>query len=564
MTKTDIRTIGQLHGGCSVKRFIVAFSCIVATAFAFQNAAPETTSGIAIQGKVLQAPGEQPIRKANVQFSATGGQSNGPYSATTDAEGRFKIDDVKPGRYMVTLEHPGFVQAGGGGRSTSVLLLPGQGTTDLVFHMQPAAVITGKIVDLDGDPMKNVVVSARRVGSTLRGRGHDEATNDLGEFRIADLRAGQYTITANPPNGIEAARPLEKDNTKEHVIYAATYYPGTLDKEQAVAVEVHPGDEIPINFGVLTSPAYRVTGTLLGLPGKDMVEIMLSSKDHGSEQNQQQGEGGKFEFQNVLPGSYTVTLMVVSGLAAGQPHMERMRVAEPIEVTKANVDGLRLHPDLGGDVRGKVRMDTGQKFDWTQLHVFLTPLDERDSGIAFSGSFELPGFAGVNKDGTFELKSVPGGNYQLIVGAGSNNLRDYITKSVSVDGQDVTDSGFVVRPGTVLDVVMSANGATIEGTVIDSKGKPVAYATVVDIPSVERRTRRDLFERADTDQLGHFSLRGLNSGKYTVLAFDDLQEDTHQPEFLEAYEGRGEHVQLDEGARSSVTLKLISADAEVP
>jgi hypothetical protein len=71
---------------------------------------------------------------------------------------------------------------------------------------------------------------------------------------------------------------------------------------------------------------------------------------------------------------------------------------------------------------------------------------------------------------------------------------------------------------------------------------------------VERQTRRDLYERADTDQLGHFSLRGLNPGKYTVLAFDDVQE--------EAYEGRGEHVQLDEGARSSVTLKLISADAE--
>ena len=92
-----------------------------------------------------------------------------------------------------------------------------------------------------------------------------------------------------------------------------------------------------------------------------MVEITLSSKDQRGDQDQQQGEGGKFEFQNVLPGSYTVTLMVVSGLAAGQPHMERMRVATPIEVTKANVDGLRLQPDPGGDVRGRFRMDTGQK-----------------------------------------------------------------------------------------------------------------------------------------------------------------------------------------------------------
>jgi hypothetical protein len=170
----------------------------------------------------------------------------------------------------------------------------------------------------------------------------------------------------------------------------------------------------------------------------------------------------------------------------------------------------------------------------------------------------------VNKDGTFELKNVPSGNYQVVVGAGSNNLRDYITKSVIVDGRDVADSGFAVSPGMLLDVVVSAKGATIEGTVVDSKGMPVAYATVVDVPSAEHQKRPDLYQRDSTDERGHFSLRGLNPGKYTVLAFDDLEEDVRQPEFSKSYEGRGEQVQLDEGARSSVTLKLIPADAEAP
>jgi hypothetical protein len=63
-------------------------------------------------------------------------------------------------------------------------------------------------------------------------------------------------------------------------------------KGRAVPVEVQPGDEIPINCGVLSSPAYRVTDTLAGLPSKDMAEIMLSSKDHGGEHIEPLGEGG--------------------------------------------------------------------------------------------------------------------------------------------------------------------------------------------------------------------------------------------------------------------------------
>ena len=552
-----------------MKRFLIAFSFLVAAAFALQNASQKNTSGITIQGKVLQDPGGQPIRKANVQFSARDGQSLGQYSDTTDADGRFKLDDVKPGRYMATVEHPGFVQSASGKRPASILVQPGQGTTDLVFYLQPAAVITGKVTDLDGDPMRNVSISALRVGSALRGINlHDSGnalTNDLGEFRISDLRAGRYTITANPPQGLRAPHPELKDKVKENVIYTTTYYPGTMDKEQSVAVEVHPGDETPVSFGVLASPAYRIAGTVVGVPsGAPLTEIMLSSKDHRSEQNQQLGEGGRFEFQNVLPGSYTVTLLVVTDFSEGKPAMKMMRVVEPIEVSTADVDRPQLQPSPGGAVLGRFRMDTGQKFDWTQLTVMLLPVEENDMGITIAGTSGGPAMSGVNKDGSFELKNVTGGSYQLLVGAKSNNLRDYITKSVYLDGRDIADSGFLVSAGTSLDVVISANGATIEGTVVDSKGKPVAHATVLDVPSAEHRKRTDLYQRDTTDELGHFSLRGLNPGKYTVLAFDELQSDVRDPEFLKSYEGRGEHVQLDEGARTSIVVKLILTDIEGP
>jgi len=495
-----------------------------------------------------------------VQFIARDGQPNEPHSDTTDEEGRFKVEDLKPGRYTATVTHSGFVQSTHGKRA-SILLKPGQGTTDLVFYMQPAAIITGKVTDLDGDPMSDVVISAVLVGSALRGRifynsGY-ATTNDLGEFRISDLQAGRYIISANPPQGSRAPHVEGKDKTKENLIYSTTYYPGTLDEEQALALEVHPGDEAPANFGVLASPAYRVSGTVTPVPSSAiMTEVMLSSKDGRSTQNQHLGKNGSFEFLNVLPGSYTAELLFVTGISEGKPAMERTRVVEPIKVGTTNVEGLQLQANQGGSVRGKFRMDTGQGFDWTQLNVVLVPAEENESGVVVGGEFGGAAMSAVNKDGTFELKKVPGGRYRLVVGARSNNLSDYFTKSVSLDGRDVADSGFMISGETSLDVVISANGATIEGTVVDSKGKPAADVTVVDIPTAEHRNRDDLYQRDTTDQLGHFRLRGLNPGKYTVLAFDDLEVDIRQADFLKSYDGCGEHVQLDEGSRINIVVKL--------
>jgi len=111
-----------------------------------------------------------------------------------------------------------------------------------------------------------------------------------------------------------------------------------------------------------------------------------------------------------------------------------------------------------------------------------------------------------------------------------------------------------------LDVVVSAKGATIDGNVLDSTGQAVAYGMVAVVPNLERRARPDSYQLEQTDEHGHFLARGLNPGNYVVLAFEELREDVRQPDFLKVYGEKGEKVEVGEGMKKSVTLKIIPAE----
>jgi hypothetical protein len=236
-------------------------------------------------------------------------------------------------------------------------------------------------------------------------------------------------------------------------------------------------------------------------------------------------------------------------------------------VDKTDVEGVQLHVEPGGEVHGKFRLDTGEKFDWTQLNVNLMPVVENEGDVIGSEAIgmavaQASGHSMVGADGTFEMKNVPGGNYQLVIGAQSNDLRDYYTKSVLQAGKDVVDSGFAVNGEVALDVVVSAKGATIEGNVVDSTGAPAAYSMVRVVPSSGERARPDSYQQTSTDERGHFVVQGMNPGSYVVLAFEEMRESVRQPEFLKKYAGKGEKVEVEEGGRKIVTAKVIAAETE--
>jgi hypothetical protein len=542
--------------------------CVGQTVLAPPTAAATTNEGKSVvQGKVVQEPGGQGIRKVRVSLAGGAAENREPYQTTTDETGQFKIEGVSPGSYAVLLERPGFASDPKTARDRAIKVVAGQDTKDLIFHLFIGGVIAGKIVDADGDPLPNVDVEAtaspaektrRNGGIMLRG-----ATNDLGEYRIADLPPGKYIVQATPPrNEVPLPSPTEKGAAKERLIYTTTYFPGTLDERQASSVEVSAGGMATANFGVQASRAYRVSGTIAGLGDNRMGQLLLIGKN-GQREQQNLAPGGNFEFPSVLPGTYRAQIVTFSGLLTGQPPSVKMQIIRtPIEVSGSDLIGLELQAETGGDVSGRLRMDGDEKVHWQELFVSLLPRSDSEEE---SPTFGLPlgGMAMINPDGSFEIKDAPGIDCQLGIGTNSDKFRDYYTKSVLLGGREVADTGFTVSAGTRLDVVVSAKGGGIEGTVVDADGKPVAGATVTTIPGSGKLGRPDAYQSDRTDEGGHFNLRGMNPGEFVVLAFEEMPTNHRAPEFAKKYEAKGEKVQLEEGVKKSgVTVKLIKEDSE--
>jgi len=90
-------------------------------------AAANETKGT-VQGKVVQEPGGQGIRKVRVSLAGRSGQRAVQYEAITDETGQFKVEGIEPGVYVVQLERLGYVADVKTNRDRAVKVIAGQGT----------------------------------------------------------------------------------------------------------------------------------------------------------------------------------------------------------------------------------------------------------------------------------------------------------------------------------------------------------------------------------------------------------------------------------------------------
>jgi hypothetical protein len=551
---------------------LCAYLLALAACASAQKAAANSTgpAKASFEGMVVKEPGGDPLKKAILEVIAENQEQGGNYTATSDQDGQFKITDIEPGRYRIFVERTGYIEVDEKRRRSQGLVVSfdaGQALKDQTLHMAAAAVLAGRVLDEDGDPMVNVEVTVlRRKASTFEPRGAAQ-TNDLGEYRIGGLLAGKYYVVATPMPNFESLAKSSADpaNGRPALAYGATYYPNVADHAQASAIELHAGEDMPVDFSLTRRHSARIRGRVLGFKSGSTGVITMRGKDGNSVFNAGEiDKEGKFEILNVAPGSYTVTAMI---LGSERPQITR----EPMEVGTADVDDFQLTPQPPATIRGQVHF-SGKfpKSDASQAIVYLHPTegDEFLNSVTISGdeSSPSPSYTKLKPDGSFELKNVPPGNYELSVSGNERSFTDTFVESLAVGAKNYVDSGLSISGGTVsVDVVVSAEAGTVDGTVTSEKNEPVGESVVVAVPETQFRNQASRYHLTSADQTGHFTLRGLRPGTYTLFAWDHLEDEEYRdPDFLKTVEEHGVQVKIEKSSRQTVPLKVLAAPADQP
>ena len=429
-----------------------------------------------LAGRVIDADSRQPVPGALVWSDpAVGGITR------TDQGGRFQLA-VAPRGGSAPL------QAAAPGYFPNRLRVSEAQEFEPVLALSPAAVASGQVVNAAGEPVAGAELTARFVadspGSFRRGEDAHTSSGEDGRFRFAAL-------TPEIPLRLEGKAPG----------YAAA----TLDLEALEPRDARVGLRLVLDRG--SSLSGRVIGLGEPLAGAELTAllqpqgsspmVLLARMRQLSEEQATADEQGLFEYRNLRPGTYRLTVsapgfasLLMPGIevGAGGADVGSLELEPGVEITGVVVDGDD-QPVQGAEVRAN-----------SQQSQLFGMGDRNDEPQAVSGP-----------DGAFTVADRRAGE----------------RVDLAVTHEDYQPAGVpgVLAPNPQEVRIVLQLGARLSGTVVDPSGGPVADARVsvmvdeADFDPSGMGVRGFRFPvRASTDDTGRFELQQVPSGKIRLTA----------------------------------------------
>lgn len=480
-------------------------------------------------------------------------------SVVTAEDGKFDFTGVPAGKYSLNGAKRGFITSAYDQHeqfSTAIVTGAGLETESLVLRLPPSAMISGKVLDESGEPVRRASVTlyyddhSSGVDQIHQARGAQ--TDDQGAYEIPSLTPGNYFVAAsakpwyavhprsNPASSGQASQPAPPENFDRSldVAYPLTYYPDVTDADSAAPIPVRGGDRVQVEIHLNPVPSlhllFRVPNN--GNNGLAFPQLEQPSFD-GSTFLQNDGT------QLVSPG-----LVEITGVPAGRYNVRINGQDSAVQMSGVDLtkDGEEIDTS-SGEALCNVKVSAQVPGE--------TMLPEHLSIGLRSAHRALAGWKAFDAKGEAELQQIPAGSYEVLLWGAP---KPYSIVHMSAEGATASGRTLTVTPGSSPSVSLTLAGGSfnIEGTA-KRAGKAFAGAMVVLVPK-NPETNRDLFRRDQSDLDGTFSLQNVAPGAYTVLAIENGWDlNWSQPGVIAAYLSQGRTIEV--GSRVGRTMNLAAA-----
>lgn len=277
-----------------------------------------------IAGRTVSAADGHILPRATVRIVNTKTQQL-VASTLSGEDGGFEFIELKADKYSLSAVTDGYLVSPYDEHenfSSAIVTGAGVDTESLVLRITPAAIISGRIVDEVGDPVRVGTVMLyrenREEGSSRISATRRVQTNDLGEYEFVSLPPGNYFMSASAvpwyavhprPARTESVRTAVRPvDSSLDVAYPMMFYANTTDADGATPIPVRAGNQIDIDMHLQPVPAVTLTiHTKAGQQSPHYLQLQKSVFGQSEEINgQMQVDDSGTSLVGIPPGHYVL------------------------------------------------------------------------------------------------------------------------------------------------------------------------------------------------------------------------------------------------------------------
>jgi hypothetical protein len=520
-----------------------------------------------IDGLVVNSATHAPVKKAVVVLRdqrQTGLIVPFTYSTVSDATGRFHFDAVEAGQsYILRANAEGFMnswerQDRSSTPEPTVTVGEDQHLVGISLSLEPFRVISGKVLDVNGDPLYSFFIDVMRVdlqpdGTHLHSVS-GATTDDRGAYRIYNLPPGRYLVRIMPPNFVHDRGVWRWE--QPGLGYAPEFYPRGANLSRADLIDVttalrKEGIEIRLRRAVLhhvrgravyANPSHGVASQEGLIAYSAALEPQLAPL---------------IPFSASADGSFAVRLPSGEFRISGSSGLAR----EKLVVADRDLDDVTITLLLRTSLFGTWAIENAPPRPVPPgLRVYLDNLmtqESRDISVGADGTLVSPGLSPVE----YRVEvSTPRGLYLKSIRYGDKD---------AADGRlDLSDTGLA------LNLVFAADCGQLNIHLQSPTGSPRGNRAAVIAPAGQQFAMRfDLVRTTENMESvdGHedqLFAPGLAPGNYRVIAFEGLTPEEgrradgllRSPQFRKLFDHQAASVAISSGGRETLDVKIIPVE----